>query len=108
MCPVRLVAEWWKLSGGSQGGFVFRKKIGSRFSVDPFECMASHFQLCSNVSLVSPWALQRSESFLECFRKNLCDIGIDPRPYGTHSFRRGGCQYLAMVLRWPFRNICTW
>jgi hypothetical protein len=39
---------------------------------------------------------------LECFRKNLCYIGVDPQPYGTHSFRRGGCQYLAMVLHWPF------
>lgn len=45
---------------------------------------------------------------MEYFRNNLVDIGIDPRPYGTHSFRRGGLQYLAMVLRWPFRNICTW
>ena len=33
---------------------------------------------------------------------------IDPRPYGTHSFRRGGCQFLAMALRWPFRTICEW
>ena len=48
------------------------------------------------------------EAFLECFRNNLLDVGIDPRPYGTHSFRRGGCQYLAMVLRWPIRNTCTW
>ncbi|KAG1896031.1 uncharacterized protein F5891DRAFT_1130407 [Suillus fuscotomentosus] len=26
----------------------------------------------------------------------------------THSFRRGGCQYLAMVLWWPLCQICTW
>lgn len=45
---------------------------------------------------------------MECFRNNLLDIGIDPRAYGTHSFRRGGCQYLAIVLRWPLRNICMW
>lgn len=51
---------------------------------------------------------QTADSFLECFRNNLLDIGIDPRPYGTHSFRRGGCQYLAVVLRWPLRQICTW
>ncbi|KAG1885269.1 hypothetical protein F4604DRAFT_1676642 [Suillus subluteus] len=49
-----------------------------------------------------------ADSFLECFRNNLLDISIDPRPYGTHSFCRGGCQYLAMVLRWPLRQICTW
>jgi hypothetical protein len=52
--------------------------------------------------------VQTGESFLECFRNNLLGIGIDPRPYGTHSFRRGGCQYLAVVLRWPLRQICTW
>ncbi|KAG1766270.1 hypothetical protein EDD22DRAFT_774233, partial [Suillus occidentalis] len=39
---------------------------------------------------------------------NLLDIGVDPCPYATHSFCCGGCQYLAMVLRWPFHNICTW
>lgn len=43
MCPVRLFAEWWVVSGRTRDGFVFRKKIGSRFSVDPFQCMASNF-----------------------------------------------------------------
>jgi len=41
MCPVRLFAEWWVLSGRTRAGFVFRKKIGSRFSIDPFQCMVS-------------------------------------------------------------------
>ncbi|KAG2152453.1 hypothetical protein BD769DRAFT_1624030 [Suillus cothurnatus] len=84
MCPVRAFAVWWLLASQNNDhldGYVFRKKVGSDGS---------------------------SESFLECFQNNLLDIGVDPRPYGTHSFRRGGCQYLAMVLRWPFRNICTW
>ncbi|KZP29095.1 hypothetical protein FIBSPDRAFT_908422 [Athelia psychrophila] len=89
LCPVSLFAEWWLVSGGQQGGYVFRRKSGNRFSADGFERMTN-------------------ESFLECFRRNLCDIGIDPRPYGTHSFRRGGCQFLAMVLRWPYRTICDW
>lgn len=103
MCPVRLFAQWWKLSNGKEGGFVFWKKIGTRFSVDPMDRMACN-------SLVVKFFLfltenlfpQSSEAFLECFRKNLCYIGVDPQPYGTHSFRRGGCQYLAMVLHWPF------
>ncbi|KIJ06234.1 hypothetical protein PAXINDRAFT_92328, partial [Paxillus involutus ATCC 200175] len=51
---------------------------------------------------------QTSQSFLECLRNNLLDISIDPCPYGTHSFRRGGCQYLHTVLKWPFRQICNW
>jgi hypothetical protein len=105
MCPVRLIAQWWDLCDGSKGGYVFRRKHGSRFGSNPFERMVSSFDLCKAVCL---HLAQTSESFLECFRNNLCDIGIDPRPYGTHSFRRGGCQYLAMVLRWPFRKICSW
>ena len=42
------------------------------------------------------------------FRNNLLDIGIDPSPYGTHSFRRGGCQYFASIRRWKLRRICDW
>ncbi|KIP01340.1 hypothetical protein PHLGIDRAFT_80704, partial [Phlebiopsis gigantea 11061_1 CR5-6] len=49
-----------------------------------------------------------SSAFLECFRNNLCDISVHPRYYGTHSFRRGGCQWLAVVCRWSFRRICDW
>ena len=45
---------------------------------------------------------------MEAFRNHLLDININPKPYGTHSFRRGGCQYLAQVKRWPFRSICDW
>ncbi|KAF8179760.1 DNA breaking-rejoining enzyme [Mycena galopus ATCC 62051] len=50
----------------------------------------------------------KSEKFLEMFRNNLLDIGLDPYPYGTHSFRRGGCQYLASHRRWSLRRICDW
>jgi hypothetical protein len=91
---------------GHRVGLYSEKRLGAGSVWTPLSAWLVIFS-CA-LMLVSPWALQRSESFLECFRKNLCDIGIDPRPYGTHSFRRGGCQYLAMVLRWPFRNICTW
>jgi len=108
MCPVCLFVEWWKLSDGSKGRYVFRKKSGSRFSVDPLDFMASDCYPSSVAILGSRSHFQHSESFLECFQKNLCDIGIDPCPYGTNSFCHGGCQYLAMVLCWPFRNICTW
>ncbi|KAH7905012.1 hypothetical protein BJ138DRAFT_1018281 [Hygrophoropsis aurantiaca] len=93
MCPVRAFAVWWTIArerNRQLDGFVFRKKIGvDSVSVNATDGMSS-------------------ESFLECFRNNLLDIGIDPRPYGTHSFRRGGCQYLAKVLHWPLRQICNW
>ncbi|KAG1873454.1 hypothetical protein C8R48DRAFT_455825 [Suillus tomentosus] len=93
MCPVRAWAAWWhhcRRLGLNMNGYVFRKKMGrDGVSANAHDGMTA-------------------DSFLECFRNNLLDIGIDPRPYGTHSFRRGGCQYLAMVLRWPLRQICTW
>jgi hypothetical protein len=41
MCPVRLFAQWWIISGGAKGGYVFRKKSGNRFSADPNERMVS-------------------------------------------------------------------
>ncbi|KAF7983643.1 hypothetical protein HWV62_20590 [Athelia sp. TMB] len=41
LCPVTLFAEWWVVSGGKQGGYVFRRKRGNRFSSDGFEKMVS-------------------------------------------------------------------
>lgn len=52
--------------------------------------------------------LQTTQQFLELFRNNLLDVEIDPHPYGTHSFRRGGCQFLHVHLRWSLRRICEW
>ncbi|KAJ7861847.1 hypothetical protein B0H14DRAFT_2741456 [Mycena olivaceomarginata] len=95
MCPVCAFAIMWKLAVandpyGKPSGFIFRTKVGRNgWSIIPSEGMST-------------------DSFMEYFCNNLLDIDIDPRPYGTHSFHRGGCQYLAMVLRWPFRNICSW
>ncbi|GBE83361.1 hypothetical protein SCP_0504090 [Sparassis crispa] len=93
MCPVQAFAQWWVICrklGIEPQGYVFRKRIGQDgVSVNAGDAMSN-------------------DAFLECFRNNLCDIKVDPRPYGTHSFRRGGCQYLAMVLRWLLWHICTW
>ncbi|KAK6991680.1 hypothetical protein R3P38DRAFT_3331684 [Favolaschia claudopus] len=49
-----------------------------------------------------------SECFLEMFGNNMLDIGIDPAPYGTHSFRRGDCQWLYSCCRWGLIRICDW
>ncbi|CAL1697460.1 unnamed protein product [Somion occarium] len=96
MCPCQMLALWWKMMRDlgvdvrEKGTFIFRKKIGKdRISSKAEDGMSS-------------------ASFLTCFHHNLCDIDIDPAMYGTHSFRRGGCQYLAIELRWPLRHICTW
>ena len=45
---------------------------------------------------------------MEYFKNNLIDINEDPTPYGTHSFRRGGCQYLSSQRRWDIRKLYDW
>lgn len=90
-------------------GAVFRRKVRvNNFGSDGSNSLV---RACDNFNqpqdLFDP-TLQTHESYLDYFHQNLCDIGINPTPYGTHSFRRGGCQYLAMSLRWPLCNICTW
>ncbi|RDX46842.1 hypothetical protein OH76DRAFT_1419903 [Lentinus brumalis] len=94
MCPVTAWARWWEICQEmhvEQYGFVFRSR---RNGSDEVSVLAE-----SQMS---------SQTFLKCFRNNMADIGIDPRPYGTHSFRRGGCQYLHTELRWPMQQICDW
>ncbi|KJA12689.1 hypothetical protein HYPSUDRAFT_152300, partial [Hypholoma sublateritium FD-334 SS-4] len=89
LCPVRALAHWIRDSKITSG-FIFRRMASKdRPSAD------------ENTSLTS-------EQFLEMFRNNLLDIDIDPTPYGTHSFRRGGCQYLSSERRWTLRRICEW
>ncbi|KDR69545.1 hypothetical protein GALMADRAFT_77349 [Galerina marginata CBS 339.88] len=88
LCPVRAMADWISASGITSG-YLFRR-------------MASGDRPSANDSPMT------SEQFLEIFRLNMCDVGIDPAPYGTHSFRRGGCQYLAAFRRWMLRRICEW
>lgn len=42
------------------------------------------------------------------FRANLEEIGAASEAYGTHSFRRGGCQWLATDLHKSLTEICQW
>ncbi|KAF9041858.1 DNA breaking-rejoining enzyme [Rhodocollybia butyracea] len=89
LCPVRAYADWIKQTRINEG-FIFRKMDSrDRYAADPSKHMSS-------------------EQFLAGFRNNLLDIGVDPSPYGTHSFRRGGCQWLSVDLCWPIRKICEW
>ncbi|KAJ6631661.1 DNA breaking-rejoining enzyme [Mycena sp. CBHHK59/15] len=88
LCPVRALSAWLSVSRITTG-YLFptvtlRDQIGE--STRPM----------------------KSDRFLEMFRNNLLDIGLDPYPYGTHSFRRGGCQYFASHRRWSLRRICEW
>ncbi|KAH9479416.1 hypothetical protein JR316_0008006 [Psilocybe cubensis] len=66
LCPVRAVSEWINASKINTG-YLFRR-------------MASGDRPVSNNSPMT------SEQFLEMFRNNLLDIGVDFAPYGTHSF----------------------
>ncbi|KAJ7668225.1 hypothetical protein B0H14DRAFT_2424765, partial [Mycena olivaceomarginata] len=89
LCPVRAYAAWIKASEITHG-YLFRKIApGDRIVKDQNEPMTS-------------------TDFLEMFRNHLIDIGVDPYPYGTHSFRRGGCQYLHIYRRWTIHNVCQW
>ncbi|KAG2131339.1 DNA breaking-rejoining enzyme, partial [Suillus clintonianus] len=88
LCPVRALAAW-----------LCESKITSCYL---FRKVASGDRIAEANSPMS------SEQFLELFRNNLLDVNIDPAPYGTHSFCRGGCQYLHIERHWPLRRICEW
>ncbi|KAF8814125.1 hypothetical protein BYT27DRAFT_7250346 [Phlegmacium glaucopus] len=88
LCPVRALADWISASSITSGYVFWRMATGDR-------------PVANNTPMTS-------EQLLEMFRNNLVDIGIDPSPYGTHSFRRGGCQYFASIRRWKLRRICDW
>ncbi|CAA7269937.1 unnamed protein product [Cyclocybe aegerita] len=88
LCPVRALGEWMNASK-IMTGYMFRKIV------------SGDWPSSQDIPMTS-------EQFLEMFRNNLLDLDIDPYPYGTHSFRRGGCQYLASQRRWTIRQICSW
>ncbi|KJA19680.1 hypothetical protein HYPSUDRAFT_143429 [Hypholoma sublateritium FD-334 SS-4] len=89
LCPVRAIAQWVRETG-IISGYLFRH-------ISRMDCASTdntkHYQ---------------SSAFLEAFRNSLIDIGQDPHAYGTHSLRRGGCQWLAKECRWPIPQICEW
>ncbi|KAG1800902.1 DNA breaking-rejoining enzyme [Suillus plorans] len=88
LCAVQAIAEWI-MASRIVTGYLFRKfASGDRIAE-------------ANQPLTS-------ERFLELFRNNLLDIGVDPSSYGTHSFRRGGCQYLHIERQWLLHRICEW
>ncbi|KAG1726599.1 hypothetical protein EDB19DRAFT_1643392, partial [Suillus lakei] len=87
LCPVRALAAWLKESKVTTG-YLFRK-----IALAYYNSCLTH---------------QSSEQFLELFQNNLLNVDIDPTPYGTHSFRRGGCQFLHVKKHWSLQRICEW
>jgi len=89
-----------------QEGFIFRRfQAADRISGDDKPLVLLTFRTFD----ISPSNFgQTQDLFAEYFRHNMIDIGQDPLPYGTHSFRRGGCQYLCSEKRWGIRKLCDW
>ncbi|KAJ3849437.1 hypothetical protein EV368DRAFT_75699 [Lentinula lateritia] len=75
LCVVCAFARWITILKVTNG-YLFRK-------------------ICANDRIAEVNEPMTSEQFLEMFRNNLIDIGVDHVPYGTHSFRCGGCQWLS-------------
>ncbi|TRM57293.1 DNA breaking-rejoining enzyme [Schizophyllum amplum] len=93
ICPVRALCEWLQASK-IRTGYLF-----PRLTTNGLQVKNAVGQEPEHMS---------SEVFLESFRNNLLDIGVDFTPYGTHSFRRGGCQYFVVCRRWNIRRVCEW
>ncbi|KAG1763422.1 DNA breaking-rejoining enzyme [Suillus placidus] len=88
LCAIQAIAEW-TVASQIMTRYLFRK-----FASGDRVTEANHPIM--------------SERFLELFHNNLLDIGLDPSSYGTHSFWRGGCQYLHAEHWWPLHRICGW
>ncbi|KAF8332916.1 hypothetical protein F5887DRAFT_1173636 [Amanita rubescens] len=62
---------------------------------------------CSGINSGYIFHPGKSLEFSDC-ENMLIDIGKDPSVYGTHSLRRGGCQWLSREKRWRIPRICDW
>ncbi|KAF8958229.1 hypothetical protein BDZ97DRAFT_1668784 [Flammula alnicola] len=88
LCPVRALARWIK-SSTIESGYLFR-------NIDAMDRVSTEDKHIN------------ASAFLELFRNNLIDVNQDPHAFGTHSLRRGGCQWLARDRRWSIPQICNW
>jgi len=107
LCPVQAISEWIHASQITSGYLFRRMASGDRPSAGNTP-MVRTISFNHIDSFLMQGFLQTSEQFLETFRNNLLDVGIDPSPYGTHSFRHGSCQYLSSEHRWTLQRICDW
>jgi len=87
LCPVRAYLRWLKARGNAPGPLFLADKSGSLI----VEKVLSYY------------------SFKYRFEVELRDIGISSwNLYGTHSFRRGGCQYYMHFRGKTLCDICAW
>lgn len=105
LCVVRALTHWQSIAQIKEG-FLF-PRITSNDMIVEDSVMVSILFFCL-ADIVRTTTIQSAQIFLEMFRNNLLDVARDPWPYGTHSFRRGGCQYLACEKRWSLKTLCEW
>uniref|UniRef100_A0A0W0G3W9 Uncharacterized protein n=1 Tax=Moniliophthora roreri TaxID=221103 RepID=A0A0W0G3W9_MONRR len=89
LCPVHAYAGWKEASNIKKGMLCHKIHNDDRIEHDETEAMTS-------------------QAFIAAFRQNLADIHVDGDPYGGHSFRHGGVQWLSVNRRWPLCKICEW
>ena len=74
-------------------------------------------KIVSNVKNCFPFRFQHlihlnfktTRAFVEQFREDLNAVGIaDTSTYSSHSFRRGGAQFLQLHLKWNLVDIMQW
>jgi hypothetical protein len=95
LCPVRAYTDWLAVSEINEG-YIFCKMTSDDRISQANEPMV---HILSTALPTFICHLQTSEYFLEMFCNNLLDIGLDPIPYGTHSFRQGGVQWMSVQLQ---------
>ncbi|KAK0466670.1 DNA breaking-rejoining enzyme [Armillaria novae-zelandiae] len=97
LCPARALATW-----------IGTSKITHGYLFPHIDKRGRPITAKNSAMVKSEVLYKKPDVFLELFRNNLWDLGISPYVYGTHSFRRGGCQWLSCDLRWSIRQICEW
>ncbi|KAF9065253.1 hypothetical protein BDP27DRAFT_1229093, partial [Rhodocollybia butyracea] len=88
ICLCRALRDWLKISG-IRKGYLFPKIYGFNKLGD------------------SETRMDQSE-YLTLFRNMLVDIGEDPKLYGVHALRRGGCQWMFRDCRMSLPEVLSW
>ncbi|ORY40473.1 hypothetical protein BCR33DRAFT_661778, partial [Rhizoclosmatium globosum] len=88
LCAVSAYLRWISFVGAETAGHLFKT-------------VASDNQTLKSTKMARG-------TFISFFKNVLKDVGLEWSLYGTHSFRRGGTQYLLNERRWGLSAICEW
>ncbi|KAI9338238.1 hypothetical protein BDR26DRAFT_979039, partial [Obelidium mucronatum] len=93
MCPVTAYLIW--------KAYLHRNDIAeSKYLFRSWKLSAAGMKITTNQLT--------ADKFIDVLHYLLADTGRRWYKYGTHSFRRGGCQYLHNERRWNYNQICDW